>query len=133
MNIFNDTYEVSKTEEFSKLNKLVVKFQLIEFLLLPVLISILLIVVHPIVDNLVSESTYFVSAIKFSIPIWFGSIISFIFGIITIYLSIKGIKNSFGKKKIFIFNLLLGLFGLLLLSVLTFFPQYYIKFDVLLK
>jgi len=110
---------------------LVIKFQLAEFFLVPLLVLILIVVVGPIVDNLVSKATYLTDTLKFSLPIWFGSIISFVFGLISVFLSIKGMKNTRGKKTVFIINLFLGLFGLLLLSGLTFFPQYYIIFDQL--
>jgi uncharacterized BrkB/YihY/UPF0761 family membrane protein len=71
MNILKNIFEARDTDKFSKLNKLVIKFQLAEFFLVPLLVLILIAVVGPIVDNLVLKATYLTDTLKFSLPTWF--------------------------------------------------------------
>ena len=124
-------FEESTSNKFSELNKLIIKLQLIEFFLLPILMFLLNTVVDSIVDVFISNRIYLIDELTWGFPLWFGSIISFICGVISIYLAVKGIRHSLGKKIAFNINIVIGLFGLLMLFTSTFFPQIYILFDQL--
>lgn len=119
MKYLEKLYKDSKTTKFSKLNLFTIKLLLVSIFLVPFLF---------LIRTLISQSGAFSDSNKWSIATWILSIISFISGLVSVILSIKGLNHNFGSKFLFIINVLVGIFALLLLSGLVFLPKMYIIF-----
>ncbi len=119
MRFFENLFEVSHTKKISKLNRFLIGLLLIEIFLVPMIF---------VVRNLITQSGALIDPNKWSIATWILSIISFISGLVSVILSVKGLNHSLGRKSLFAINIVVGAFGLLLLSGLVFLPRMYILF-----
>jgi len=116
---FDKMYEVSKTKKYSKLNLFVTKMLLVAIFLVPTWFFIR--------DWLLSNEI-FKSLNGINIFLWFFSVVSFIFGIISIIFSFKGLKYNLGNVLAYIINIVIGFIVLIALSGLVFMPHMYIIF-----
>lgn len=119
MKYLQDIYADSHTGRFSKLNAFTIKLLLIAIIPVPLFFFL---------RTLLSQSVTFMDANAWSIATWILSIISFISGLTTVIIAVKGINHRLGNRLVFSISVLVSAFSLLLLSGLVFLPHMYILF-----